>query len=497
VRSKEGILVVALAALAAVRVFFFAAAFPFFANVDEHRHVDMVLKYGRGYLPGPEADSYEPEMATYLGIYGSPEYLQRPADRGGGPVPPPAWQRAAGGMLDRIESSRQLLGRMRNLEARQPPVYYALAGAWLDLGRLLGVDGGRLLYWVRGLNVLVIFSLVLASYLLLRDAVPGNAFLRLGVPVLLTVFPQDTFYYVTPDVLSPLLVGTGFLLAVRLARRPQSSGGAYAALALLASAAFLTKYTNATLLIACALCTAYSVARHPSARSLRADGGKWLLLWSLIALPIACWLVRNQLLFEDPMGTAVKLKWLGWGTRSFAGYWDHPIFTPSGLFGFVTGLIPTFWRGQLAWYRTTLAWGGADLCYTASTLVCLLLAALGLRRRSGPQAAPLLEGLGWAALLASAAVLVGLSLVFTLTETSDPPATKPYFTHGRLISGVLLPFLVLYLRGIQVAVAALPARARSTAAWTCLAALVGVIAISEISVTREVFQSAYNWFHLP
>ena len=400
-------------------------------------------------------------------------------------------------MLEKIRTSHDLLGRMRNLEARQPPVYYALAGAWLELGRLLGIDGGRLLYWVRGLNVLVVFLLVLASYLFLRDALPANTFLRLGVPALLAVFPQDTFYYVTPDVLSPLLVGTGFLLAVRLARRPQSNGGAYAALALLASAAFLTKYTNATLLIVCALCTAYSVARHPSARSLRASGGKWLLMWSLTALPIGFWLIRNQLVFDDPLGTAVKVESLGWGKKGLAEYWGHPIFTPSGLFVFVTELIPTFWRGQLAWYRTTLAWGGADLCYTASTLVCLLLAALGLRRRSGPLAAPLLEGVGWAALLSSVGALVGLSLMFAFTETSDPPVTRPYFTHGRLISGALLPFLVLYLRGIQVAGAALPARARSAAAWVCLAALVCVIAISEISVNREVFLSAYNWFHLP
>lgn len=490
-------LVVALAALAALRVFLFAAAFPFFANVDEHRHVDMALKYARGYLPRPDTDSYEPEMETFLGIYGSPEYLQRPADRGGGPVPPPAWRRAAGGMLDKIEAGRELLGRMRNLEARQPPVYYAVAGAWLQLGRLLGIDGGRLLYWVRGLNVLAVFLLVFGSYLFLRDAVPANTFLRLGVPVLLAVFPQDTFYYVTPDVFSPLLVGAGFFLAVRLARSPQNGTGAYVALALLTAAAFLTKYTNATLLAVCALCTAYSLARHPGARSLRAEGGRWLLLWSLIALPIGFWLVRNQLLFDDPLGTAVKLEWLGWGRKGFADYWDHPIFTPSGLFAFVTELIPTFWRGQLAWYRTTLHQSGADLCYTGSTLVCLVLAAFGLRRRSGSQAAPLLEGLAWAALLASVAVLVGLSLAFAFTETSDPPVTKPYFTHGRLISGVLVPFLVLYLRGIQVAVGALPGRARSAAAWGCLAVLIGVIAVSEISVTREVFLSAYNWFHLP
>lgn len=496
VRSRERMLVVALAAVAALRVFVFAAAFPFFSPIDEHRHVDAVLKYARGYVPRPDSDAYEADTATFLGLYGSPEYILRPWQREEG-APPPPWKRSSEGMLQKLEDSRDFLARRHNLEAYQPPVYYALAGAWYNLGRLLGLEGGPLLYWLRGLNVLAVFLLVIVTHGLLREALPGNATVRLGVPILLTVFPQDAFYYVTQDALSPLLFSAGFFLALRLARRPQDGVGAYAAAGLLAAAALLTKYTNLALPVVYALCTAHALAHRPEARSVRGEGGRWIVLWLLLLVPVGFWLARNQMLFDDWLGTSLKIERMGWGRKSLSEVWDHPIFTPSGFATFVTDLIPRFWRGQLAWYRTTLAWDGADRFYTASSLVFLLAAALGLLRRADRRAAPLLEGMSWAALLASVACLAALSLPFVFGEKTDPSVAKPYFSHGRLISGVIVPFLVLYLRGIQVACARLPGRAAGAAAWGCVGAVVLVVAVSEIAIHREIFLSAYNGYHLP
>ena len=67
-RSREGACIAALAVFAALRVLAFSAAFPFFSNVDEHRHVDAVFKYARGYLPRPDNGAYESETAHHLGI---------------------------------------------------------------------------------------------------------------------------------------------------------------------------------------------------------------------------------------------------------------------------------------------------------------------------------------------------------------------------------------------------------------------------------------------
>ncbi len=80
-----------LAVLAALRVAVFAAAFPLFSNVDEHKHIDMVLKHARGYWSEPGGDAFEAETGRYLGLFGTPEYLLE-AER---VVPPPAWARDA------------------------------------------------------------------------------------------------------------------------------------------------------------------------------------------------------------------------------------------------------------------------------------------------------------------------------------------------------------------------------------------------------------------
>jgi hypothetical protein len=495
VRRREATFVVALAALAACRVLLFAAAFPFFSNVDEHRHVDAALKYARGYLPAPGTDAYEPEMATFLGIYGSPEYYMRPWERG--EAAPPAWERPSGAMLDKIEGSRTFLESRPNLEAYQPPVHYALAGAWIRVGRVLGLEGGQLLYWTRGLNAISMILLVLGSYLFVRDAAPGDTFLRLGIPMLLVVFPLDVFYYVTQDALSPLLFALGFFGAARLARVPVAGPLAYAAVGAVAAAALLTKYTNLALVPVYATATLYALWARPSARRLRGEGGRWVVTWLLLLLPVCAWLVRNQILFEDFVGTSYKLERMGWGRKSFSEYWDHPLFTPSGFAGFVGDLIPRFWRGQLAWYRTTLAWSPADAFYTFTTLIFLAAAAIGLRRRGRSESARGIESLGFVALITSVATLAGLSLLFVYGEKTDPSLAKPYFSHGRLIAGVLVPFLWLYLRGIQVAGSALPERLRRPAAWAVLGVVAAVCLVSEVALTREIFASRYNWFHLP
>lgn len=494
-RGREGRWILVLAALAGLRVLLFALAFPFFTNIDEYRHVDVVLKYARGYKPVPHDDAYEPQTAELVGSLGSPEYHHDPAlpaDR----VPPPVWSAAADVGARRVAKARAFLATRHSLEASQPPVYYATAGAWLSLGRALGFRGGALLYWVRGLSGLVGFALVLGSYLLLRDLYAGDALVRVGVPLLLACFPQDSMYYLTGDAFSPLLGGLGFLLVLRLLHRPESGVAAYSAAGLVCAAAVLTKLPNLAIAVACAFCSAVAWRTQPGARILRGEGGRWLLLWVALLAPLLFWLVRNQLLFGDPTASALKAERLGWGRTAFVDLWSHPIFTPRGVFEFLTGLVPTFWRGELAWYRIPLAWRSADLVYTVTTLILVPLAVLGLRHPRGRDVR-LAEGAALVAVLAALAILVVLSLVFAFHESSNPPAHQPYFVQGRLISGVMVPFALLYVRGLEVATSALPARWRGRAAWGGLAALLSLVAVSELSLSRVVFASAYNWFHLP
>ncbi len=490
-RSREGAVALGLAVLAALRVALFSAAFPFFSNVDEHRHIDAVLKYARGYWPAPGTDAYESEMPVLLGIYGSPEYHQRgtPASD---PVGPPPWRGSPAHTIEMIEYNERFLDGRPNLEAYQPPVYYALAGAWLAVGRLFGLEGGQQLYWVRALNALGMFGLVLSVWSFLRAVLPSDAFVRLGVASLLVVFPQDCLYYVTPDSLSPWLGAAGWFGAFVIARRPDSSAAVYAVAGLAAAAAFLAKYTNAVVLLLFAGATGLALVRRERPPRL----ARLALLWALAGIPIALWLIHNQLVFGEWLASGAKLERLGWGRNVFAAYFDHPIFSPSGLWIFVTELLETFWRGELAWYRRTLASVWADAFYVGSSLLFVTLAAFGAWRRRDDDAR-FVETSGCVFLLGAAGVLVGLSLTFVFGERTNPTAHNPYLSQGRLVACALVPFTFLYVRGIGIAAHWLPERVRVAGAWSLLAIVIAVVLLSEGSLSLPVFRSEYNWFHYP
>ena len=483
----EGLLVAALAAAAALRVLAFSAAFPFFTNVDEHKHVDSVLKYARGYWPRPGGDAFEPETAEWLGTYGSPEYHLE----AGTPAPPPPWRRPAAAMLDKLERDRAFLAARSNKEAYQPPVYYALAGAWLRAGRALGLDGARLLYWVRGLGALGLGLLVLASHRSLARVYPDEALVRLGVPALLAVFPLDAVTYVTPDALSPLLGGVAFLLALRVARGG-AGAGACAAAGLATAAACLAKYTNAALFGALALSTRRARRARPASLPAALVG-----MWALALLPVAFWLARNWLLFGDPTATALKAQRLGWEPNPPSAWALHPLWSPSGIAAFATGLCEKFWRGELVWHRELLAWPPADWLYAATSLVFLACAAFALAaRRPGPGDRPS-ESAALLVLVLSVGELVVLSLLFRFPTEGNPSAERPWFDHGRLVAGALVPFLVLYLRGLERATSRLPGAAAPRAAWGVVALVMATALASEIALARPVFHSAYNAYHLP
>ena len=117
-----------LCAAAALRVPIFAAAFPFFSNLDEQAHFDLVVKMSHGDVP-PQIVPLSVESARYIILYGSPEYLV-PPERFPEGFPPPAWTMPP----EKIREMTPVRVATINHESSSVPLYYAAAGAWMNVG---------------------------------------------------------------------------------------------------------------------------------------------------------------------------------------------------------------------------------------------------------------------------------------------------------------------------------------------------------------------------
>src|SRR5919109_498144 len=120
-------LILLLGAIAAVRVFVFSAAFPFFNNVDEQAHVDLVMKYARGELPR-DLGLYSSESAYYFSLYGTPEYFTAPQQFNAGSFPPPNWTLPAEQRDAVVDRAAAWWENNQTHESGEPPVYYTVAG---------------------------------------------------------------------------------------------------------------------------------------------------------------------------------------------------------------------------------------------------------------------------------------------------------------------------------------------------------------------------------
>ena len=490
----EQIFVIVLCMLAAARVFAYSAAFPFFNNVDEQMHFDLVYKYSIGDVPKEELANYSRRAAELIVLYGTPEYFRGPASFPDGRIPSPVWKIPnvrSTQEFDRAVSHWQQQG---NHESTSFPAYYAIAGLWSAAGRGAGLSGGYFLYWIRFLNVPLFAALVYLAYLIGRSLAPDNSVQRLGLPIVTAFFPQDVFYSINSDVLSPLLFAISLCMLLQLYFGKKSL--LYHSLAGLAVAGcFLVKVSNLAVLVLLGLIV---ILKN---RNLLAEGRLPEYLPRLMVLiltsfvPIGLWLARNFLLFGDITGSAHKAEYLGWTVKPWGQIGDHPIFSISGFLYFLKGITVTFWRGEFVWHleRIELPW--MDIFYISSSAIfvgaCLI--ALVSKRAGADKAYRFLLTMSFLTAASSVLLLAALSVAFDFGNCRFPSRESPYFTAGRLILCALLPFLLLYVAGLG----RLLSRWKKPAVpLVVLLLIVIVITFSEWMISRHVFLSPYNWFHL-
>jgi len=494
---RERILVGLFCLLAALRIFVFTAAFPFFNNVDEHYHFDLVCRYAHGDVPqGLEPCS--PEAAALIARYGSPEYVWALQDFPERKTPPPVWSRPAAEQAKLFAERQNVWRHEVNHEAVQPPLYYAVVGLWYDLGKRLGIEGGNLLYWARFFNIPLYVLLVWLSYWLAKELVPVSRFVYLGVPFVLAFFPQDVYCGLNNDVLSAPLVTLSLCLLVRLYRAELARPGLALGAGLAAAAAVLTKFTNVPILVVLGAVALLKLGPAWWKKQPLTHLAPVVVLLLASGIPVACWLARNYLVLGDLTGFVVRSRFMMWTPKPLGQYWHHPVFTPSGLTFFWNNLVITLWRGEFLWHQVHLTAGILDTFYfLSSTLFPLIfvLAALAGNANMRPETrTAVMFCLPLFALHFALLGFFSVSVEFSTKMFNIPSPQEPYVDQGRLLLGGIVPFLILYLGGLEVLLRWLRL---GFARVPVLVILVDVMAISQIAAMLDVFASQYNWFHLP
>src|SRR5256885_2951828 len=301
-------IVIGLCLLAAIRVLVFAAAFPFFNNVDEQAHVDLVVKYSHA-QPPRGIEPFAPEAALYFAVYSTPEYFIGP-EHYGGQYPPPTWLLPREQLQKVFDDEIPFWESRLTHESGEPPLYYALAGGWMTVGRVLGLRGLSLLYWVRFLNIGLAAALVWIGFVATRSIFPENQFLQFGVASLLAIWPQSAFYSIQGDALSPVCFGIAFLGLVKLlqSERPGIAVAIWTGLAIAATC--LIKTSNLPLPVIAIAALAWKIFRGTGNGNLRPRSitlGAFVLS---LALPLTIWFAWNAHNFGDPTATKSKIELL-------------------------------------------------------------------------------------------------------------------------------------------------------------------------------------------
>ena len=262
---------------------------------------------------------------------------------------------------------------------------------------------------------------------------PERRFARLGAPALVALLPQDTFYSIQSDVLSPLCFGAAFLALLRFTRsdRPDAATGALAGLALAAAA--LTKNTNVPLV---ALAGVFVLVRRAAARrgGPTARSRTRARMVRRLRRPAVRRLARPQpdrARRPDRLGCAGRAGALG--AQADRSVVAPSIFTPEGLGSFLRDVTVSFWRGEFVWQGGRLASTAADALYMTTTALFLAFAALRLLPRFHRPARERRDlGFAFTSLLASLGFLVLLSVAIDFRDSRFRRPNIPTSTRGAM-----------------------------------------------------------------
>jgi hypothetical protein len=485
-------LVILFSVFAAVRVAFYSAAFPPFNNVDELSHFDLVIKYSSADIPR-KLETMSDSTARYITACGSVEYATADTTKIGKPKIHRELLNAKA--KAEYDWSISFWTTHVNYESGLPPLYYVVSALWLQIGNFIGLDHAGpcfLPFWIRFMNVFFAIALVLIAHRAATISFPGNRMAAVGVPMLAAVFPQDTFYSIQSDVLSPVLFGITYLATSRMliSEIPSRKHSLVAGLCLALST--LVKTSNIPLFF---LTITFVTAKWVSLfRNGAQSGSRPAILYFYLTafLPVIAWSVRNFIYFGDLTASASKISHFHWTVKNPGEWLNTSLLTTHGICNFWTELMASFWRGELVWVAHRLTLPATDIFYWASSLLFLLIVFFVTPFSGKSVSAPVWKFTLWS-FFSLVIFMFVLSLAFDFSGSPYPSFDRPYFVSGRLMSAALIPFLVLYVRGFGF----LLYFVRNE---NLKIALLGVVCImitaSEWIVNKVVLNSPFNFFSL-
>lgn len=491
-------IVAVLAGLAAIRILLLCAAFPLTNPTDERYHLATIQMYAQGNLPGKDLPHLDSNDTRNLLLYWSSEYGRTPQQMTQEGVFGPLWGLSPAERESALSRSyyqtklAQWLHRP-NYEAQEPPVYYLTAGAWYKLGARLGMNAWLLDYWPRFLNPIVYALLIWLSYRFVRIVYPERTFLHLAVPAILAVFPQDVFYGLNRDVFSAPLAAAALVAMISAAEIKPGRERCLVLCAFLTGLAFVSSISNSVLYGPLALTLVLWAYQSGATRTrqITVVGGSLLAAGMLPFL----WMLRNYVVMKDLLAGKAKSRELGWTVKPLADMMHNPIFSLHGFEYFIVGLTKKFWRGEYVWHTLPMKSELADSFYVLSSAILLLIALIEFWRLR--KSMSVLERLaaGYSAFLVPISVLfiVVISVPFDYHDCAYPSRAIPFTTSARIVSGALLPFVLMYAIGLERLTNLFRKWIPPVAVLACLMLF---ITASEVRVRSVVFASPYNFFAL-
>ena len=446
---------------AAVHISVFSAALPFFNNVDEPDHFDLVVKYSHLRVP-KGAEYMADESLQYFAVYATWEYLYSSDSLSSPPWTQPMPQ------IGPVLLAREKRWHQVNYESPQPPLYYLLAGAWWKFWAALGFHDAFLMYMVRFLNVLIVVALVWLGWFTAQLIFPEKIFVRIGVAAFLALIPQSIFYSISNDALSAICFGFAFFCLLKLLSVEILSMRLAIATGLALAATFLTKSTNLPLLAVSGAAIGVRIWTLFKQDKLKASLPALGTLFFCGALPMAAWMLWCKLYFGDLIGSRLTMDLLGWTIKPISEWPHHPIFSLHGIWTYWLGQCGTLWEGELLWHgrQLVLPWSGVVYVIVSATLLIIALTALLPRfsRVTTLQRHSLL--LGYACFVASLGFFAFLSIIYDFHNCIYPSREHPFFHSGlvpcwgRSFHSCCLSFMALTVCSIVLEILANLSRSR-------------------------------------